>query len=145
MDIIEERPHVQITTASAGFDKNGFVAITEESSPLTMPYVETSGVGVLEPSHCLDKICRRSLDKEMVVVSHQYPRPNPDAAPFTALTKRFQEEFLVRTVPRGEDAVASIAPGHHVVEGSLVFDANLARHGTKMQRDGILSNPEFVP
>src|SRR5690606_8938695 len=68
VDVVEERPQVQIAVALPRFDEHGLVAVAEEPPPFAMARVEASRVGVLEPAHALDEIGGRSLDEEVVVV-----------------------------------------------------------------------------
>ena len=78
------------------------------------------------------------------MIAHQHPCPDTDAAPLAALSERLEEQFLVSPVGREEDSIASVSAGHDVIEGSLVLDADLTRHGGTLSCLGILSNTEFV-
>ena len=50
----------------------------------------------------------------------------------------FQKKLLIGPVGRVEDSVPSVAPSHDVVEGSLVFNADLSRHDAMIPEDRVL-------
>lgn len=62
---------------------------------------------ILEPAHTLDKICRRRFNEEVVMVSHQNPRPDSDTAPFASFAECFEKQFLVSAVRGDKDAASS--------------------------------------
>jgi len=72
-------------------------------------------------------------------------RTDPKTGSRAAFPESSEKEFLVSSVRRGEDLVAPVAASHDVVKGSLVFNADLARHKEKMASAKSLSNSGFVP
>ncbi len=104
MDVVEQRRQIAGTAGAAdiealGFDQHRFVAVTEESAPLLVADVETSGVGmlrprkrlkkssgggagrkphgrngvpsVLQPAHAIDEIGFRSFENEVTAATRQ--------------------------------------------------------------------------
>ncbi len=145
VDVVEERPQVQIAVAAARFDEDGLVAVAKESSPFSVSHVEAAGVGVLEPPHAIDKDGCGSLDEKVVVVAHQHPRPYPEAGALATIAERPEKEFFIGSIGRGEDGIAPVATGHHMVKGSLVFDTDLARHEPGCRTGWSLSIWRLVP
>ncbi len=137
---MSRRPFV----GSAGFNEDQLAAVAEKASPGTVAGVEASRVGALEPSHACDQIGRRCLDDEVIMVAHQDPCPDSNAGTLAAFAQGFQEQAFIAPVGRGKDAIALIAPSHHVVKGPFKLDVDLPRHRSKGARSHLSQISKIV-
>src|SRR5712671_7139278 len=88
--------------------------------------IETRGVGPQKPFHASDEIDERSFDHEVKMIAHQTIGMHLPASLFARFSQG--REKAVAVVVILEDVFATIAAIDEVIDGSRIFDSELARH-----------------
>ena len=88
--------------------------------------IESTGVGAQQPLHPGNQVGLGGLDHQVKVVGHQAERVHLPVGLGTALAQGFQETLPVSIVL--EDGIPPIPTIHHMINGSFIFDSQLARH-----------------
>ena len=125
VDVVAQRSQPR-----ARIHRQRLVAALEQMPLFLAQPVEARGEGPLQPAHPVDQIRLRSLQREVVVVRHQAPRVHPPAGLLTSLTEACQKRRL-RLLP-SKDIRAIVSTVDHVVDRSLLFHPQLARHRTEL-------------
>src|SRR6266511_1468173 len=91
--------------------------------------IEPTGVGTQEPLHPGDQIGLGRFHHQVEMVAHEAERMHLPVGLGTALGQRFQETLPVGVI--FEDGLFPITPIHYMINGSLKFHSQLARHRPK--------------
>src|SRR5947208_3526150 len=88
--------------------------------------VKARSVGPQKPFHASDQIGERRFRNEMKMVSHEAPGVDLPVGFGAALPQGPQEESPICVVAK--NGFATISAIHEVIDGSGIFDSELARH-----------------
>jgi len=102
------------------------VATAEQVAPEPVSPVESTGVGVLHPSHPLHKIGLGCAEDRMVVIVHQRPGKHLPSSPQACFAKCLYEQLSVLVVP--DNVLPSVSSCHDMINGSLELQSRCAWH-----------------
>src|SRR2546423_8296247 len=88
--------------------------------------VETGSVGPQKPFHASDEIGKRRFDHEVKMIAHQAIGVHLPAGLFARFSQGRQKAVAVVVVL--EDVFAATSAIDEVIDGSGIFDSELARH-----------------
>jgi len=98
-----------------------------------MPPVEPPGVGAQQPLHARHQIRLRGFNNQVEMIAHKTKGMNLPAGLGARLTERGDETLAIFIIK--EDGFAPISTIHQVIEGTLVFYAQLAGHALTLGRE----------
>jgi hypothetical protein len=115
----------------AGFDEQALVAALKEMPALISTVIEPHRKGALQPLHALDEVRTRSLEGEVVMVSHHGPRMDAPALLRCRFGKCGDKRSTGTVV--GKDIGAVIATIDDVVMGSGKLEPRWPWHTMAVQ------------
>jgi hypothetical protein len=124
MNIFEYRP---ISISRLHHDR--FVSSTKKMPPQPMPRIDPPRVGILKPPHTRREIRLRSFQEQMVVITHQRIRMNPEPRPLANLSQRSQKGLPVFVIEN--NITSPITPRHYMIKGPSILDSNLSWHDAR--------------
>src|SRR2546423_1510492 len=92
-----------------------------------MTNVKAFGVDAQKPLHSCDQIGLRRFDDQVKMVAHQTIRMHLPLGLFAGFSQGGQKAAAVEVVL--ENVFTTIAAIHEMVDGSRIFNPQLARHG----------------
>ena len=123
---IENNVTSKLQQVSVLIYENGLVSALQEMPHSTMSPVKALGVDAIDLTHSLGKGGLAGFDQQVVVIVHQTPCPNRPIEALRDPAQVFEKRLAIAIVQ--ENVLASVSPGHHMVESAFKFDSKRTAH-----------------